>query len=54
MTDDVITQLAAARTNPSIIMVVGVGGAGGGASAAGALLARSPLDCALLQLLLLW
>jgi cell division protein FtsZ len=31
MTDDVITQLAAARTNPSIIMVVGVGGAGGNA-----------------------
>ena len=31
MTDDVMTQLAAARTNPSIIMVVGVGGAGGNA-----------------------
>lgn len=26
-----MTQLAAARTNPSIIMVVGVGGAGGNA-----------------------
>ena len=31
MSDDVMTQLTASRSNSSIIMVVGVGGAGGNA-----------------------